>query len=86
MCTCQYLEPFTRVRCADVLIETTWIINRYFCFQKIEKPQILVLKESSFSNKKTTNLMSNEIAENENQPNFMPMISCETTVFADIYC
>ena len=37
--------------------------QRYFCSQKIEKPQIIVLKKSLFSNQKTTNLTPNEIAD-----------------------
>ena len=71
-----YARSFCRCRRYTLHIETTWIMNRYFCFQKIEKPQILVLKKSPFSNQKIT-----KSPLNENQRNFRPTISCETTVY-----
>ena len=41
-----------RLRRCTLLVGTTWIFNRYICFQKIEKRRILVLKNHCFQTKK----------------------------------
>ena len=64
------VRSLCRFRQCMLLIETTWIFNRYICFQEIEKPQILVLKNHRFETKKHTNLMSNEIANKWKSTNF----------------
>ena len=47
-----YARSLCRCRRWSLLVVTTWIINRYICFETIEKPRILILKNHCFQSKK----------------------------------